>query len=46
VLAELQIDDLLAQLQQAQIDLDVAKADLDKKPASSTSLMSSAPKPK
>ena len=30
VLAELQIDDLLAQLQQAQIDLDVAKADLEK----------------
>jgi multidrug efflux pump subunit AcrA (membrane-fusion protein) len=30
VMAELQIDDLLAQLQQAQIDLDVAKADLAK----------------
>ena len=30
VLAELQVDDLLAQLQQAQIDLDVAKADLEK----------------
>jgi HlyD family secretion protein len=30
VLAELQIDDLLAQLQQAQIDLEVAKAELDK----------------
>lgn len=30
VLAELQIDDLLAQLQQAQIDLEVAKADLEK----------------
>ena len=30
VLAELQIDDLLAQLQQAQIDLDVAKANLEK----------------
>jgi HlyD family secretion protein len=30
VLAELQIDDLLAQLQQAQIDLDVAKADLER----------------
>lgn len=30
VLAELQVDDLLAQLQQAQIDLEVAKADLGK----------------
>jgi len=30
VLSELQVDDLLAQLQQAQIDLDVAKADLEK----------------
>ena len=30
VLAELQIDDLLAQLQQAQIDLDVSKSDLAK----------------
>jgi multidrug efflux pump subunit AcrA (membrane-fusion protein) len=29
VLAELQIDDLLAQLQQAQIDLEVAKSDLE-----------------
>ena len=30
VLAELQIDDLLAQLQQAQIDLDVAQSNLEK----------------
>ncbi len=30
VLAEQQIDDMLAQLQQAQIDLEVAKADLEK----------------
>ena len=30
VLAELQVDDLLAQLQQAQIDLDVAKSNLEK----------------
>jgi len=30
ILAELQVDDLLAQLQQAQIDLEVAKADLEK----------------
>jgi multidrug efflux pump subunit AcrA (membrane-fusion protein) len=30
VLAELQVDDLLAQLQQAQIDLEVSKAELEK----------------